>query len=146
MTRVRCQEGAKVKHHTKQTQKGKHEMALTDEIQTALSDLRASVPEITGAVIASTDGLAIAHSVSSGDPNRMAAMVATSLGLGKRISENFGGGNLNETSVVGENALISVYSAGPKGVLAVVASSGANIGMVNLESRETAKKVQGILN
>lgn len=120
-------------------------MGLSEDIQQTLGSLRGSLPEITGAIIASTDGLAIAHDVHTGDPNRMAAMVATALGLGKRISDTFGGGALQETSVSGESAQIYVYSAGSKGVLAITARTGANVGLIHLESRAAAKKLAALL-
>ena len=120
-------------------------MALKDELEEVLANLRSAVPEIRGAMVASVDGLAIASSVT-GDANRMAAMVATVLGLGKRICDTFSAGDLNETSVMGTTGQVYVYSTGPKGVLAVSAVAGANVGLVNIECRDAAKKIEGILS
>lgn len=120
-------------------------MALSEQVQTVLGELRSAIPEIKGALIASSDGLAIAHDVSTGDPNRMAAMVATALGLGRRIAETFGAGTMSETSVAGDTGQVFVYSAGTKGVLAVVAPAQANVGMIHIEARSAAQKIAGIL-
>lgn len=121
-------------------------MSLTEQIQSAISKLRNSLSDVSGVLIASADGLPIAHDMQAGDPNRMAAMIATALGLGKRICETFGGGTLSETSVSGDQGQVYIYSVGPKGVLAVIAKSGANVGLIHLESRDTAKAIAGILN
>ena len=120
-------------------------MAVTEQLNEILQGLRAAIPELSGALIASTDGLAIATSVAGGDSNRMAAMVATALGLGKRITDTFGGGGLKETSVGGEQGQIYIFSAGSKGVLAVIAASEANVGLIHIESRDAAARIAHLL-
>ena len=50
-----------------------------------VSNLRRSIPELNGAMVASVDGLSVAHDFPEPDAERMAAMAATALGLGKRI-------------------------------------------------------------
>lgn len=119
-------------------------MSISDNLGSILNELRANVPDIVATMVASTDGLAIAHNITSGDPARMAAMVATALGLGKRICDSFGGGAFSETSISGESGQVYVYSAG-SGVLAVIAKSGANVGLIHLESRDAARRVASIL-
>jgi len=119
-------------------------MSLSDELNQALQSLRSSLPEIQGAVVASSDGLSIASSISS-DPNRMAAMVATALGLGKRICDTTGSGQLTETSVSGTDGHVYIYAAGTKGVLAVQSSPGSNVGLIHLECRQVAEKIASIL-
>lgn len=118
-------------------------MSLSSELNAILSDLRAGVPEIRGALVASSDGMAVASNTSGGDTNRMAAMVATALGLGKRICDTFGGGGLNETSVAGSDGHVYIYSAGAAGVLAVITASDVNVGLINIECRDAAKKISG---
>jgi predicted regulator of Ras-like GTPase activity (Roadblock/LC7/MglB family) len=120
-------------------------MTTNVKLQETLDVLRADVPEIKGVLITSVDGLAVAHSLSGSDPNRIAAMVATALGLGKRICEAIGGGNLGETSFSGKTGQVFVYAAGTKGVLGVLASPGSNIGLIHLEARNAAAKIQAIL-
>lgn len=121
-------------------------MNVSEQLQTVLSELRASIPELRGALVASSDGLAIAHNVSAGDPARLAAMVATALGLGKRICDSFGGGNLSETSISGDSGQVYVYAAGTQGVLAVIAASGSNVGLIHLEARDAARRIAAVLS
>lgn len=120
-------------------------MAVSDQLNNVLSNLRTAVPEIKGALIASTDGMVIASNESTGDVNRIAAMVATTLGLGKRICETFGVGSFSETSVAGSDGQVFVYSVGTRGVLSVVAASGANVGLIHIECRDAAKNIATIL-
>ena len=63
----------------------------------------------------------------------------------KRISDTFGGGALNETSVSGVGAQVFIYAAGTKGVLAVIAPPNANVGMIHLECRDCARKIHEVL-
>ncbi len=117
-----------------------------EALQQSITSLRTAIPELRGVLVASVDGLSMAHSLSgSEDPNRIAAMAATALGLGKRISEMLGTGELLETSVTGSDGHVYVYAAGTKGVLIVVASAGANIGLIHLEARDAARNIAQML-
>lgn len=115
----------------------KHE-ALKNHLET----LRNSIPELKGVLLASTEGLPVAHSLSNGtDPNRVAAMAAAASSLGRRISESMATGGLSEVSIRGDDGALFVYSAGPKAVLAVIGPMGANAGLIHLEARGVAKEI-----
>jgi uncharacterized protein len=115
-------------------------------LQQTLANLRGAIPELRGALVASSDGLPMAQNLSgSEDPNRVAAMAATALGLGKRISDTLNAGGLQETSVSGSNGQVYLYSAGAKGVLVVVAPANANVGLIHLESRDAARRISDVL-
>lgn len=117
-----------------------------EALQQCLVALRSAIPEIRGVLIASTDGLPMAQNLSgSEDPNRVAAMAATALGLGKRISDTLNAGALTETTVSGSSGQIFLYAAGGKGVLVVVAAAGANVGLINLEARDAVRTIASIL-
>jgi len=115
----------------------KHE-ALKNHLET----LRNSIPELRGVLLASTEGLPVAHSLSNGtDPNRVAAMAAAATSLGRRISESMATGGLSEVSIRGDDGVLFVYSAGPKAVLAVIGPMGSNAGLIHLEARGIAKEI-----
>jgi uncharacterized protein len=121
-------------------------MSKQDDLQAIISRLRSAVPELRGALIATTDGLAIAHSFGGNeDPNRVAAMAATALGLGKRIADTVGAGALSETSVSGVEGQVFLYAIAAKGVLAVVAPAGVNVGLIHLEARDAARSIASVL-
>ncbi len=119
-------------------------MSKQEQLQGIIDEVRGAIPEIKGALIASSDGLAIVHSLASGDPNRVAAMAATALGLGKRITSTLGVGTLTETTVAGNDGQVFLFSAG-EGVLSIIAGSGANVGLINLEARDAASRIADLL-
>ena len=117
-----------------------------ERLQGALRDLRSAIPDIRGAMVATTDGLPIAQTFTDDtDSGRVAAMAATALGLGKRINDTLGTGDLSELSVSGSIGQVYIYATGRKGVLAVVAPGGMNLGLLHMEARDTAGRVAGIL-
>src|SRR5260370_8193516 len=92
-----------------------------------LESLRNSIPELRGVLLASNEGLPVAHSLSNGtDPNRVAAMAAAASGLGRRISESMATGVLSEVSIRGEDGVLFVYSARAQPGLAVMGPLGPN--------------------
>ena len=115
----------------------KHE-ALKNHIET----LRNAIPELKGVLLASNEGLPIAHSLSGGsDPNRLAAMAAAASSLGRRITDSMSMAALGEVSIQGEEGALFVYSAGTKAILAVLGPHGSNAGLIHLESRQIAKDI-----
>ncbi|WP_291427077.1 roadblock/LC7 domain-containing protein [Deinococcus sp.] len=117
-----------------------------ERLNAILVNLRSSLPELRGALVATADGLPIAQSFSDNtDANRVAAMAATALGLGKRINDTLGTGNLSEMSVSGLQGQVFIYSVGAKGVLAVVTPAGMNLGLLHMEARESAQNIANIL-
>ena len=60
---------------------------------------------------------------------------------GKNVSESISLSALIEISVTGAEGQIFVYSAGTKGVLAVIAPKGGNAGLVHFEARQVDKDV-----
>lgn len=117
-------------------------MAKLDNLQKSVDGLRAAIPELKGVLLASSEGLPIAHSLSNGtDPARMAAMAAAAASLGRRVSDTLSAGSFEEISVAGNEGQIFLYSAGSKGVLAVLGPNGCNAGLVHLEARGVAKEL-----
>lgn len=121
-------------------------MSKQEDLTKAVQSLRQSVPEVSGVMIASSDGLPIAHDFANGDATRVAAIAATVLGLGKRIADTTGCGTLEETVTRGTDGYMIIYSAGTKAVLAVVAPAYANLGLIHLEARDVAANVAALMN
>lgn len=120
-------------------------MNKVEALQELIRNLKAAVPEIRGVMVASQDGLPIAHDFPEAEAPRIAAMAATSLGLGKRIASTLRLGDFQEAVVRGAGGYLVVYEAGEKGVLAVAAPQGANLGLIHLEAREAAKELRELL-
>src|ERR1700685_3846220 len=117
-------------------------MAKGETLKATLEDLRNAIPELKGVLLASNEGLPIAHALTNGaDPNRVAAMAAAASNLGRRISESMSAATLAEVSVNADEGALFVYSAGSKAVLAVLSPQGGNAGLIHLEARLTAKEI-----
>lgn len=124
-------------------------MANPEAFQKNIDALRAAIPELRAVLIGSTEGLSVAYWIAGGaDPartaamaDRIAAMAAATVNLGRRVNESISLGALAEISVTGADGQIFVYSAGTKGVLALIAPRGGNAGLVHLEARQVTKDI-----
>lgn len=117
-------------------------MAKVEALKNELQALHDAIPDLTGVLLASYEGLPIAHSLTNGtDPNRVAALATAASGLGRKIATNLNAGNLGEVTVQGEQGCLFVYAAGSQAVLAVLTPQGANAGLIHLEARQAAKQI-----
>ena len=121
-------------------------MALGEQLTTHIEALRNAVPELKGVLLASNEGLPIAHSLSgAADANEVAAMATAAWSLGRRISDSIGAGVFGEVSIQAEDGALFVYSAGNKAVLAVSSPRDGNAGLIHLEARMAANKIGDLL-
>src|SRR5438552_18685171 len=105
-------------------------MAKVEALKNHLEALRNAIPELKGVLLASSEGLPIAHSLTNGaDPNRVAAMAAAATTLGRRVSETMNAGALGEVSVQAEEGALFLYSAGAQAVLVVLSPPGRYAGL-----------------
>jgi predicted regulator of Ras-like GTPase activity (Roadblock/LC7/MglB family) len=117
-------------------------MAVIDLIQQDVENLRATVPELRGVVLATNDGQPLTYSLSPDvEPHRIAAMAAAASSLGKRVSDSLQVGALHEISLSSSEGQVFLYNAGGKGVLAVIGPSGINTGLIHLEARWAAREI-----
>jgi len=121
-------------------------MSRQENLAQLIKELQQAVPELQGVMVASTDGLSLASNLPEAEAARTAAMAATALGLGKRIAQTSSLGGLEEVVVRGQSGYLVVYSAGERGVLAVAAPMGANLGLIHLEARGAAQRIAQALD
>jgi uncharacterized protein len=117
-------------------------MAKGEALKSTLEALRNAIPELKGVLLASNEGLPIAHALTNGaDPNRLAAMAVAASSVGRRASESMNAGALHEVSIQAEDGALFVYAAGTKAVLVVLSPQGGNAGLIHLEARAAAKEI-----
>jgi len=117
-------------------------VAKVELLKSQLETLKNSIPELKGVLLASNEGLPIAHSFTNAtDPSRVAALAAAASSLGRKITDNLTSGALGEITIQSTEGALFVYSAGTKAILAVVTPQGANAGLIHLEARQTAKEI-----
>lgn len=110
-------------------------MASEAEILDELRRLRARVPQLTGALAAGVDGLVLAQDTPGVEPERVAALTVTALGVAVRMADATGQGDFRELIVRGVYGYVATYAAGRGAVLTVLAQDRVHVGRLLLEGR-----------
>ncbi|WP_245623229.1 roadblock/LC7 domain-containing protein [Spirillospora albida] len=119
---------------------------LDPDVMTELRALRTRIPQLTGSLVASADGLLVAHDLPpSVEPSGMAAVTASGLALAHRIARTAHGGAFYEVVIRGVDGYVVTYSAGPEASLTVLAGAEVNVGRLHLESRPVARAIAALL-
>src|SRR5664280_3735886 len=77
-------------------------------------------------------------------PSAVAAMAATALGLGSRITERTNLGTLTETIIRGSRGHLVVYSAGNDAVFVMSGPLSANLTLMRIEARAAAVQINSL--
>ncbi|HZF89420.1 roadblock/LC7 domain-containing protein [Streptomyces sp.] len=120
-------------------------MAAEPDILDELHRLRARIPQLTGALAASVDGLVLAHDTPGVEPDGLAALTAASLGVAVRLADATGRGGLRELLVRGEHGYVATYAAGRTAVLTLLAQDRVNVGRLHLEGRRAGIRIGGLI-
>ncbi|ORT58653.1 roadblock/LC7 domain-containing protein [Streptomyces sp. CB03238] len=116
--------------------------AAEAEVLGELRRLRARVPQVTGALAASADGLVLARDTADADAAEgVAALTAAALGVALRLTEATGQGGFRELLVRGEHGYVATYAAGGSAVLTVLAEPRINVGRLHLEARRAGLRI-----
>lgn len=105
------------------------------ELNWLLDNLVARVPEISRAVVLSSDGLLMGLSDGLGreDAEHLSAVAASFASLARGAGRQFNGGSVRQTIVEMENAFLFVTTAGQGACLAVLSSAEADVGLIAYE-------------
>jgi predicted regulator of Ras-like GTPase activity (Roadblock/LC7/MglB family) len=106
-----------------------------------LHRLRLRIPEVSGTVLAGTDGLLIASDLSGIDPHHLAALAAASQGLNYRFAQTMGHGALRESVVRSAGGTVLAYPAGHWALLTVLATPDVEVHLVNPEAQMVAHRL-----
>jgi predicted regulator of Ras-like GTPase activity (Roadblock/LC7/MglB family) len=118
-------------------------MSRTGELDWLLDDLVTRVAQIDKVVILSRDGLTIGASegLIREDAEHLSAVAAGFQSLARGVGQQFGGGRPRQTIVEMESAFLFVTAAGEGSCLAVLASAGADAGLIAYEMAVLVKRV-----
>ncbi|MDX6361034.1 MAG: uncharacterized protein QOC85_37 [Streptomyces sp.] len=116
-------------------------MAAETEVLEELHRLRARVPQVTGALAASADGLVLAHDTPGVEPEGVAALTAAALGVALRMTDATGQGDFRELLVRGVYGYVATYAAGGSAVLTLLAQDRVNVGRLHLEGRRAGTRI-----
>ncbi|MEV5985704.1 roadblock/LC7 domain-containing protein [Streptomyces sp. NPDC052051] len=116
-------------------------MDAEPEILAELHRLRARIPQLTGALAASVDGLVLAHDTPGIEAEGIAALTAAALGVALRMTDATGRGDLRELLVRGTDGYVATYAAGRGAVLTLLAQDRVNVGRLHLEGRRASTRI-----
>lgn len=107
-----------------------------------VNNFATQVPGVSEAVVVSSDGLPIAASVGldRDSVDRFSAVASGLIGLSYGAAGRFGGGAVTEVIVEMENAFLFVTGISDGSLLAVVAESTSDIGLVGYEMAVLVEK------
>ncbi len=108
------------------------------QASSALADLYTAIPLMRGSLVASVDGRVLVADLDESRQGATAAVVASSFALGAKLAEVIGTSGVEEMTVQTDDGYICLYAVGERAVLATLAMPDANLGLLNLRSRETA--------
>ncbi len=121
-------------------------LGTEQEVLAAIRPLRHRLPHVTGVLVASTDGLLIAHDTENVEPETMAAMSAAHLGLGQRMTMGGAYGEFQETVTRAANGYVATFAAGSQALLTVLAEAELNVGRLHHEARPVAAQVGALVS
>ena len=120
------------------------------EVLGELHGLRARVPQVEGSVVATTDGMVVAHDLGASEtygvePEGVAALSAVSLGLSQRIADTASHGDLQETVIRGSFGHVITYAAGDRALLTVLVRADCELEPLHTDARGVADRVATLL-
>jgi len=111
-----------------------------------LRELNSKSSEMEASAVISRDGLSLASVLSAGvDPDRLGAMCAALLGLADTTAKELDRGELSQVLLQGEKGVLLLVHIGATHVLALAAKPKINLGMVLVEAKKTALKLESII-
>ncbi|GAB2757753.1 roadblock/LC7 domain-containing protein [Streptomyces bullii] len=116
-------------------------MAVQTDVLDELRRLRTRVPQLTGSLAATVDGLVLAHDVPEAEPEGLAALTAAALGVAHRMADAAARGEFRELLVRGSLGYVATYAAGPTAVLTLLAGDRVNVGRLHLEGRRGGARI-----
>ncbi len=116
-------------------------------IHEVLADLSANSTEVESAALVSMDGLMMASVLAPGaDEDHVGAMSAAVLSISERTAEELSRGELEQVLVKGKSGYILITHAGPDAVITIVAKPTAKLGLVFLDVKRAANKIEKLLS
>ena len=108
-----------------------------------LDDLVARVPHVEKAAVLSRDGFVLGTSAAlrREDAEHLSALAAGIQSLANGGAVHFGGGKVQQTVIEMDRVFLFVTAAGEGSCLAVLAGSGADVGLVAYEMARIVRQV-----
>ncbi|WP_323373419.1 roadblock/LC7 domain-containing protein [Plantactinospora alkalitolerans] len=126
---------------------GRHAHPGQSAVYAELGVLRDRVPGVRGAVLAGIDGRLIGHDLTAGpEPLDLAALAATTFGLGRQCGLTLQQGPLRELTVHSHQGYFTVYGVSDHVLLAVLGDDRLNVSWLHLEAAPVAERLADLLH
>jgi predicted regulator of Ras-like GTPase activity (Roadblock/LC7/MglB family) len=120
-------------------------VGIERDVLDELAQLRVRLPQVHGALVASSDGLLVAQDADGIEAETMAAMSAAYLGLAQQIALGASYGEFQETVTRATGGYVATFAAGTTALLTVLADAGINLGLLHHEVRPVAARVGALV-
>jgi uncharacterized protein len=115
-------------------------------ISREMAELRVQIPGVHGCVLGGVDGLMITHNLQTEvDPHDLAALAATTFGLGRQVGMRLGQGDFQQSTVRNAGGYLSVYAVSAQALLAVVGEDSINVARLHLHAPPAAERLAALL-
>jgi hypothetical protein len=118
----------------------------SEKLQDILTSLRQNAGDIEASAVVSIEGLMIAADLPRDtSKEKVAAMSAAMLSIGKRAAQELSRGRLNQIYLEGTEGAKILMASGEKALLVALTRPDSNLGLVFLEMRQAAENVTEIM-
>lgn len=117
------------------------EQSVEERVRAELQVIKAQVTGVHGSLVATSDGLLVAHDVPDLDAAQIAALVATTRALATSTTLATGRGEFREALARGNLGYLAVYAAGDTAIVAVIGNDALNLGMLHYQAREVIERI-----
>ena len=119
----------------------KSRRSVKEQVRTELQQIRAQVAGVRGSLVATSDGLVVAHDIPDVEPTQIAALAAATLAVARRATLATECGTFREAVARGSDGYLAVYAAGDSAIVAVIGTSSLNVGMLQYRAREIIERI-----
>jgi predicted regulator of Ras-like GTPase activity (Roadblock/LC7/MglB family) len=121
------------------------------EVLAELRRLRQDRADVDGSVVATTDGMVIAHDLGSAEtygvqPEGVAALAAVSLGLSQRIADTANHGELRDLVIRGTLGQVVTFAAGERALLTIIMRSSGDLASLQVHAVQVVRRLAELLD
>lgn len=121
-------------------------VATNPAVQVLIEGMSGRMKHISGVVLATRDGFAVADTLSATDPHSAAALFAALAGLTERIAMNVGPAPVDEVTIRTASGTIAAYRIGQTHTLAVMAYPEVTLGLLHFHVRDLLTELRPLLD
>lgn len=121
-------------------------LAVCDpRIPAELRDLRQRMPGIEATLVATVDGVVLAHDPAGRDLHEAGRVALALLTQGRQATVTLGRGRFRNSVIWGTDGYLAVYAVGQEALLLVQASKEARVGRLHVEARSSSAAIAALL-